>query len=603
MKRIMLFIGLLVFALSLLAQTAIAPTNGDGSEGNPYQIATWQNLYWLSQTSSVWDKHFIQTGDIDFADASPAIETWDGGAGWSPIGNETFPFNGIYNGNSKIISELFINRPNDLYQGFFGKTNYYSNINNLGLTLINIIGQKYTGGIVGYNQGIISFCYTSGIVTGTEIFTGGITGISSNSISNCYNSGNITGVDSIGGITGRSISGTISNCYNTGLITGENYFGGITGGNMASISDCHNSGIINGTGDILGGITGKNSNNSTITNCYNIADISGNEIVGGISGNNSGIISFCYNTGNIVGIEDIGGISGINVLENSVISNSYSTGNITGNWFCGGLVGQNSSCVSNCYSTGNITGIENAIGGLTGRNYDGTISDCYSTGNVTRTEGVSTEFGGFIGYMFSGTISNCYSTGAVSFLSEIQTNKGFVGRVRSGTLSNCFWDIQTSQANTSGEYSGITGLPTADMKTQATYTNAGWSFPDVWNINPELNNGYPYLNYPNSVPNDDVTIETPLLTKAILHSAYPNPFNPSTTISFDLASPEIVSINIYNIKGQLIKNICNKTYDKGTHSIIWDGKDSKGKACGTGVYFYKMTASKTTQSKKMMMIK
>ncbi len=100
------------------------------------------------------------------------------------------------------------------------------------------------------------------------------------------------------------------------------------------------------------------------------------------------------------------------------------------------------------------------------------------------------------------------------------------------------------------------------------------------------------------------TIQNPLIPVTTkLNNAYPNPFNPSTTISFDLAGTENVCINIFNIKGQLIKNICNKTYDKGNHSIIWDGKDNQGNSCGTGVYFYKMTAGKTRQSKKMMMIK
>ena len=75
MKRLMFVLGLFLLAFSLLAQTAVPPALGDGTEANPYQIATWQNLYWLSQNSSAWDKYFIQTADIDFADAEPAIES------------------------------------------------------------------------------------------------------------------------------------------------------------------------------------------------------------------------------------------------------------------------------------------------------------------------------------------------------------------------------------------------------------------------------------------------------------------------------------------------------------------------------------------------
>jgi len=111
------------------------------------------------------------------------------------------------------------------------------------------------------------------------------------------------------------------------------------------------------------------------------------------------------------------------------------------------------------------------------------------------------------------------------------------------------------------------------------------------------------LNYPNSVPNDDICITIHHDKDAILLSAYPNPFNPSTTISFDLIKSESVSINIYNIKGQLIKSLANKVYDKGNHSIVWDGKDNNNINCGTGVYFYKMKTGRTTQTKKMMIIK
>ncbi len=296
-------------------------------------------------------------------------------------------------------------------------------------------------------------------------------------------------------------------------------------------------------------------------------------IAGGLVGSNNSIVDKCFSSANInyyenaptIGLSVSGGLIGYNT---NYISNSYSTGNVNGtNYFIGGLIGRNDSSISNCYSRGNVNGTGDGVGGLLGFHFDGTVSNCYSTGLVT---GNGNHTGGLIG-----------ETETVSFI-------------------ECFWDIETSGQSTSD---GGTGLTTAQMKTQSTYTDAGWNFPDVWNINPELNDGYPYLNFPNSVPNDDVTIETPLLSKAVLHSAYPNPFNPSTTISFDLASPENVKIDIYNIKGQIVKQLVNKAYDKGDHSLVWDGKDNIGKACGTGIYFYRMTAGKTTQSKKMMLIK
>jgi len=94
----------------LLAQAAVAPAAGDGTSGNPYQIATWQNLYWISLNSSSWDKYFEQTADIDLSAASPAISTWDSNQGWTPIGNSTTKFTGNYDGDNQTISGLYINR-------------------------------------------------------------------------------------------------------------------------------------------------------------------------------------------------------------------------------------------------------------------------------------------------------------------------------------------------------------------------------------------------------------------------------------------------------------------------------------------------------------
>lgn len=100
-------------------------------------------------------------------------------------------------------------------------------------------------------------------------------------------------------------------------------------------------------------------------------------------------------------------------------------------------------------------------------------------------------------------------------------------------------------------------------------------------------------------------IETPTIIPVVntLKSAYPNPFNPITTIQFQLSEPQQVYIDIFNNKGQLIKQIYNSQADAGHHSVQWDGKDNEGKACSSGVYFYRMKAGRFVQSKKMMLMK
>jgi len=113
-----------------IAQNSTPPAFGDGSEANPYEIATIDNLYWLTQNSTEWDKHFIQTADIDATSSS----TWDEGKGFFPIGNGTTKFTGYYNGNGHVINGIFISRPETNFIGLFGYAMGDAQIYNLGTT-------------------------------------------------------------------------------------------------------------------------------------------------------------------------------------------------------------------------------------------------------------------------------------------------------------------------------------------------------------------------------------------------------------------------------------------------------------------------------------
>jgi len=97
---------------------------------------------------------------------------------------------------------------------------------------------------------------------------------------------------------------------------------------------------------------------------------------------------------------------------------------------------------------------------------------------------------------------------------------------------------------------------------------------------------------------DEQTIDT----SNIVLSNYPNPFNPSTTISYNLSSEEMAdaSISIYNTKGQLVRTY-NHLNTNG--SIVWDGKDYNNNIVNSGVYFYKLNSSKISKIKKMILIK
>ncbi len=89
----------------------------------------------------------------------------------------------------------------------------------------------------------------------------------------------------------------------------------------------------------------------------------------------------------------------------------------------------------------------------------------------------------------------------------------------------------------------------------------------------------------------------------VLHDAYPNPFNPITTIKFDLPSSSHVSLKIYDIDGKLIKSLIDSGRESGYHSVEWDGTDNNGQIVSSGVYFYRITSNGLTATKSMTLLK
>ncbi|MCK5051571.1 MAG: leucine-rich repeat domain-containing protein [Candidatus Cloacimonetes bacterium] len=87
-----------------------------------------------------------------------------------------------------------------------------------------------------------------------------------------------------------------------------------------------------------------------------------------------------------------------------------------------------------------------------------------------------------------------------------------------------------------------------------------------------------------------------------LKSAYPNPFNPTTTISFSIPEESKVELSISNIKGQRIITLLNDQLSVGQHSVIWDGRDYNNKRVSSGVYLYTLITGKKSLHKKMLLL-
>jgi hypothetical protein len=96
-------------------------------------------------------------------------------------------------------------------------------------------------------------------------------------------------------------------------------------------------------------------------------------------------------------------------------------------------------------------------------------------------------------------------------------------------------------------------------------------------------------------------VSVPLI-EPMLHQNHPNPFNPSTTISFTLPSRARATLSVYDVQGRLVKIVADETV-QGYREYKWDGRDSNDVQMSSGVYFYRLAAGNKSLTRKMVLLK
>jgi hypothetical protein len=103
---------------------------------------------------------------------------------------------------------------------------------------------------------------------------------------------------------------------------------------------------------------------------------------------------------------------------------------------------------------------------------------------------------------------------------------------------------------------------------------------------------------------DDGNNQIAAPSRTALHQNKPNPFNPMTTISFDLARDSHVSLKVYDVAGRLVRGLANENMTAGFgKQVVWNGLDNAGKRVSSGVYFYRLVSADFTATKKMVVMK
>ena len=232
---------------------------------------------------------------------------------WTPIGTESQPYTGTFDGGNHTITGLKIDQSGTDNVGLIGRLGSGGKVQDVTLTEVNVTGGTYVGGIAGQTDGTVENCSVNGTVTGQNQ-TGGIVGRNFSTISGCSAEGTVTGNTNVGGIsglcvpnydtgTGSLIGSTIEGCHSTAAVSGISSVGGVVGnlGNGCSLTACYSTGNVTATISYglanVGGVVGINGQ-GTVTACYHATGeitSSVGDRIGGIAGcNDQGTFTACY---------------------------------------------------------------------------------------------------------------------------------------------------------------------------------------------------------------------------------------------------------------------------------------------------------------------
>ena len=407
--------------------------SGDGSEANPYQISTPEQLNSIGNNPILMNKCFRLTADIDMSIYSGS--TYD--SAYKIIGNKDNPFVGIFDGDGYVVSNLTVKETSTGYAGLFGMTSRESEIRNLGIRDVNVtvsgMSSTEAGGLAAHCKGIIKDCWSIGNVSvningGHLAVSGGLVGLSEGTIDNCWSEGSVnatviafdTSSRTVAGeLVGVQASGTIKDCCTKGTVTTST----VGAEKFTSFSNA-------------GGVVGRMEDGELI-NCSSSATV-------------------------------IGTATGSTWI------------------YAGGLVGQQwDGTIQNCCCSGLVScscDIVGSAGGLVGQQYIGSIINSYSSGAANASVGHRAVAAGLVAWQHDtlARIENCYSTGTGNAIGSNVNKGGLIVHFGLGVTANCFWDIETSKLTTSLGGSGAKGKTTVQMQTKSTFTSAGWDFNNIW---------------------------------------------------------------------------------------------------------------------------
>ncbi|GEM_PF-3249929 len=251
---------------STVVHAATAFFGGSGTPSDPYQIATAAQLHAVRDHLAA---SYVLMNDIDLTDyLSASGAGYNDGHGWVPIGTNTTPFVGHFNGKGHVIAHLTMDN-SARFVGLFGYA--AGSIENVELRSVDITNDNISGSVgavAGNNYGTLRNVYVTGEASG-ESTVGGLVGYgnSSSVVENVYANVDVTGYD-VGGLIANVTGGTIINAYAGGDVSAYRYAGGLVGRHQGgSITDAYADGNVSSLGP-AGGLVGLQDAGATVTGSY-----------------------------------------------------------------------------------------------------------------------------------------------------------------------------------------------------------------------------------------------------------------------------------------------------------------------------------------------
>jgi len=417
-------------------------------------------------------------------------------------------------------------------------------------------------------------------------------------------------------------------------------FGYLYGGTIQNLGVTN----VNITGhDYTGGLVGNAEFSSSISKSYSTGTVNANYYLGGLIGyNTESPISDSYSTASVTASVNgqghyMGGLVGSN--NASTISNSYSTGSVSGGFeegFMGGLVGScaNTTTIHNCFWDNVTSGQASSYGG-TGKTT--TEMKSLATFTATATEGLTTAWD-FVTNPNDDVANNDYWD---MDLSE-DINNGYPylswqdGADQSLPVELSFWQVESKNGqvtlswltDSESENMGFI-IERSDAQSGPFKELASFATDKALNGAGSSSHAHEYKWIDTDVKAgeswyyrlSDMTYSGKVTRHAVLHivvksanldlkphdftlqPAYPNPFNPSTSIRYGLAEETNVRVMIYDMRGIEIQVLEQGPKSAGWYELQWHGTDAQGRQLASGLYMLMFRAGSQQVIQKLMFLK